>query len=292
LRSILDCVQNKIGESMKLLLALPALLASSGIAIAQSAPLTFEVSSIKPSSTDEQGKDFGIAPGGRLTMTNATLKEMILFAWQMQPFQISGAKGWIDSERYDLVAVPKNKAKEGETQLMLRVLLAERFGLIIHSETKEIPIYALVMAKRDGRLGPGLMEFKEGSCTEFDLVKAQTPPEQGQLPTVFCGRNLMGRNWIRGSGIPLADLANTLSRRFGRLVVDETGLTGKYDVNLQWTPDPSGAVPADGPKPPPFGDSGPDIFTAVTEQLGLKLESKKRPAEILVIDKAARPDGN
>jgi uncharacterized protein (TIGR03435 family) len=266
------------------------LLSATGLATAQTAAVPrFEVASVKPAATDERGSEISTAPNGRLTITNLTLRDMILYAWGIKPFQLSGARGWIESGRYDVVAKPETKPKDNEIKAMLRSLLAERFGLVVHKETTELPIYALVVAK-PGKLGPGLVEFKDGSCPEFDPAKPPPPPTPGKPPVLPCGRIRSGRTGIIGAGIRLADLIDRIAPLLGRTVVDETGLTGKYDINLQWPPPPVASSP-DAPTPARSEDGSP-VFNSMREQLGLKLEPNKGPVEILVIDKVAKPTEN
>jgi uncharacterized protein (TIGR03435 family) len=172
--------------------------------------------------------------------------------------------------------------------MMLRSLLAERFGLVVHTETKEEAIYALTVAK-PGKLGSGLVEFKAGSCQEFDPANPPTAPTPGKPAALPCGRMRSGRTGIVGVGVRLADLIDKISLLLGRTVVDQTGLTGKYDINLQWpSPPPSSS---DAPAPARSEDGSP-IFSALREQLGLKLESRKGPVEVLVIDRATKPTEN
>src|SRR5215467_5452578 len=154
------------------------LIAATGLATAQTAAAPkFEVATVKPAATDEKGSEISTAPNGQLTITNLPLKDIIQYAWGVKPFQLSGAKGWIESQRYDVIAKPEAKPKDNESKIMLRSLLAERFGLVVHNETKELPIYTLVVAK-PGKLGPGLAEFKTGSCREFDPANPPLSPSK------------------------------------------------------------------------------------------------------------------
>ena len=254
--------------------------------------LEFEVASIKPAAPDARGMYINTTGGGRVTVTNMSLKEMMVLAYRIQPFQISGGPPWFDSVRYDINAKPESAPKPGEIPLMLQSLLADRFQLVFHRETKEMPIYALVLARKDGKLGPKLVETKEGSCTTFD---PKNPPSGRPAPgTMFCGNQMMGRGNLRAASIPVANLAPMLSRMLGRTVIDKTGLTAKYDINVEWTPDEGqfASLPPDAPKPPPSDVTGPSIFTALQEQLGLKLESQKGPVEMFVVEKAEKPTEN
>jgi uncharacterized protein (TIGR03435 family) len=222
------------------------------------------------------------------------LKEMIVIAWRVQPFQISGGPVWLDSARYDVSAKSENTPNPGEIPLMLQALLADRFQLKIHRETKELPIYALLVAKKDGKLGPHLTESKEGSCTPIDPSKPPPPTEPGKPPKLGCGGMMMGPRGLTATSAPIANLIPMLSRFLGRTVVDKTGLTGKFDISLEWVPDESQAMQfaPDGPKSPSSDVTGPSIFTALQEQLGLKLESQKGPVETIVIDHAEKPSEN
>jgi len=248
------------------------------------APLTFEVASIKPSTPDAQGSGIQFMPGGGLRMTNIALKQMITFAYGVQDFQVLGGPGWITSERYDLLAKPDTSADAGDapinvgkmtdeqfktaqerTRARLQPLLAERFQLAIHRETKEQPVYALVVAKG----GSKLKETKGGR------------------------RIGMTRSKITSEGEPLPFLAQLLSNLLGRPVLDQTGIKGDFDFELSWTPDPgqsSGPPGLDASTPP--DPNGPSLFTAIQEQLGLRLESTKGPVETIIIDRAEKASEN
>jgi uncharacterized protein (TIGR03435 family) len=168
-------------------------------AVAQLSPeskapsLQFEVASVKPSAPDARGMFIRPGPGGGISITNMTLKELIVFAYRIQPFQISGGPSWISSVRYDVVAKPESRPSHNDNQLMLQALLADRFQLVTHQETKELPIYALVLARKDGKLGPGLVPAKEGGCQPPDPNKPPPPPQPGKPPTLGCGQQFLGR---------------------------------------------------------------------------------------------------
>ena len=254
----------------------------------------FEVASIKPSPPDARGMFIRPGPGGGVSITNMSLKEMIVLAWRVQPFQISGGPAWLDSVHYDVIAKPETRSAPLEIVSMLQALLEDRFQLAIRRETRELPIYALVLAKKDGKLGPGLRESKEGSCTPPDPNKPPPPLRLGERPTLGCGGMAMSMRSYTAVSVPVANLAPGLSRLLGRTVVDKTGLTGKFDVDVEWTPDQTQALqpPPGVPAPPTSGGEAPSIFTAFQEQLGLKFESQKGPVEILVIERAEKPSEN
>jgi len=262
----------------------------------------FEVASIKPNNSGDGRVMLQQQPGGRFTATNVPLRLLIRNAYQLQDFQIVGGPSWIGSERYDIVA----KAEDGtppETpsldrtgpsriQLMIRSLLAERFQLVVHDETRELPIYALIVARSDGKLGPDLHKSEVDCNAIFAAGRGRgmppppAPPQPGERPQ--CGIRIGMGNLAMG-GAPLSQFANSLAMFVGRTVQDKTSLPGSYDVNLTWTPDQMPQRPPGAPEAPPVDPNGPSIFTALQEQLGLKLDSQKGPVSVLVIDRVERP---
>lgn len=237
-------------------------------------PVTaFEVATIKPNTSGDGRIGIFIQPGGRFSATNVTVKMLIQNAYGVRDFQISGGPSWIGSERFDITAKLEDVTgplPPGSLGPALQGLLADRFQVKIHRESKELPIYALTAGKN----GPKL--------------KANT---EGKGPQIR-----MGRGQLTATKIPMTMLANQLAQQLGRSVVDKTGLAGDFDFELTWTPEvgqgggPFGPVPG-GPPPPP-DESGPSIFTAVQEQLGLRLESTRGPVETIVIDRLERPSEN
>jgi uncharacterized protein (TIGR03435 family) len=258
------------------------------VAFAQDKP-AFEVASIRPSSLS--------LPGGRvrrdpslLSIVNLTLKEMVIYAWGVEPFQVLGGPEWIDSARYDIRAKPDGVVQYHEAMLMMQSLLADRFQLTMHRETRELPGYALVLARKDGKLGPGIVEEKEGSCVVAGPNSVPGRPESGKP---LCRSIAMNPRSLRTFGFSLDALAKSLSEILGRHVVDQTGLIGTFNINLEWTPNESQALQLPpGVSAPPPPDSPVSIFTAIQEQLGLKLESRKGPVEVWVIDHAEKPSEN
>ena len=226
----------------------------------------FEVASIKANKTNER-MYYGLR-NGSLTVRNMTVKGMIQAAWGKRDFQVGGGPAWITSEGFDIEA----KAERGQraTQDMLKTLLASRFLLELHKETKEASVYSLVVAR-------GGLRMK--------LSAEQSDPEKG-------GPKEMGAGRIAGEGIPMYIVANLLSNMMGHAVINNTGLTGKYDVNLQAVPD-SLPMQADAADPPTQADALKDaIAEAVEKQLGLKMESIRAPEEVLVIDRVEHPSAN
>jgi uncharacterized protein (TIGR03435 family) len=258
----------------------------------------FEVASVKPGMSALKALPGGrirLTAGGTLNVANLTLKELIAHAWAVREFQVSGGPAWADSARYDIGAKPDHSAKWDEVMLMLQTLLVDRFQLATHRETKELPIYALVIARKDGKLGPGLTESKEGGCTKADPSKPFPLPEPGRPDARVCDTMRMSpRGFVRAVSVPLDSLAHTLADLLGRTVIDDTGLAGRFDISLEWTPDNIQAMqlPPEVPKPPPSDAPPVSIFAAIQERLGIKLESRKGPVEVIVIDRAERPSEN
>ena len=229
---------------------------------------------------------------GTFNADNYPVLGLIAGAYHVQPFQIAGAPGWIESTRYDIIAKPSvNPVKKpttresmemdkAEMDLMLQSLLEERFQLRLHRETKELPVYALTIAR-------GGLKLQPESCTEYDPNNPPPRPAPGQKRPDYCGNLSAGG---RGPTQKLDAFAITMTQFLGflpnytkRVVIDKTGFTGKFNAHLEFTPD-SAPAQADNP--------GPSLFTAIEEQLGMKLESTKGPVEILVIDHVERPSEN
>jgi len=256
---------------------LVALCCEPAIAQTDATP-KFEVASIKRSAADTES--FMLAhPGGRLDISRVTLKTLTAFAWRLQPFQVSGGPAWVRSEYFSIQA--KAIADPGEDRLLLMVqaLLAERFSLKLHFETKEAPVYFLVGGQPGKRLPIGLQVTTEGSCAR---VQNTVPPGPGA-----CGSVGFGVNHLEAHEISMARLAEVLSRVLDRKVIDKTGRPEKFNASLRWAPDEHQALPSnDAIALPP---DTPSIFTALREQLGLKLDPGKAPVELLVIDRAERP---
>jgi uncharacterized protein (TIGR03435 family) len=262
-----------------------------------SIPLYFEAASIKPSNpSNPPGQGIRRQPGGRFNTINAPVRMLITFAYQIQGYQLVGGPDWISSERYDIVAKmegdpPSVIPGSGADHMMLatRTLLGDRFKLAIHKETRELDIYALTMAKPGGKPGPKLIPARGGcSVEELAARRGAPPPDQGGPPPVVCGIQ-QGPGRIRFGNYPLSLFANGISGRVGRAVVDRTGLNGNWEFELEFQPEvPPGQLPP-GATPPPVDPDAPNFFTAIQEQLGLKLEATKGPVEVWVIDGVEKP---
>ncbi|HUE03092.1 MAG TPA: TIGR03435 family protein [Bryobacteraceae bacterium] len=270
---------------------------------ASTPPPAFEVVSIKPNHDSDRNVFIRMDPGGRFEAHNITVKFLLEEAYGIRDPQLSESPGWLDSEHYNIEAKPDDsvdasKLGRDERQAVLRAMLqgmlADRFKLVVHHETREQSEYALVVTKN----GP---KFHETTAPEIDPKTGPpgppAPPTPG-APVPRGGIRMMGRGDLTCSGIGLKQFADVLARQIGHVVVDQTGLKGLYDFTLKWTPDEGqgqmfrGAGGPPGDAPPPSDASGPTIFTALQEQLGLKLESQKGPVDTIVIDHVERPSEN
>lgn len=259
-------------------------------------PLGFDVASVKPTAGAD-GRALLQATPGRLVMTNLALRRLILIAYDVQDYQLAGAPGWIDSEHYDIQAkAESNPSVQQMEGPMLRRLLEERFRLAIHRETRQLPVYMLSV----GKTGPKLQSSKPGSCTPYAMNSPPPVTPQGAPRPVFCGFQRTPSEGLNRSldakGVTMAALATNLSRTYtaalGRNVIDGTGLTGAFDFHLTWAMDPPAAVPGAAGNTSPLDSTGPSIFVALQEQLGLRLESTKGSVEVLVIDRIQKPSDN
>jgi uncharacterized protein (TIGR03435 family) len=226
-----------------------ACLAMAVSAVAQGP--AFDVASVRPSQ--DTGKNMTIRrdPSAGITFGNASLKNLVLMAYNIQDYQLAGAQGWMQSDRYDVIAKAPADAKRSDTWKMLQTLLADRFQLAVRRETKEAPIYELIVS----RGGP-------------KFVEPARPP--GEADGSF--RTTNGHIKCIRAGMDM--LAFAMADVLGRRVVDKTGVAGKFDLTLDWAPE------------------GPTIFTALTEQLGLRLEVSRGLVDTVTIERAERPSAN
>jgi len=250
-----------------LLLTAVALASSTGSAQEPS----FDVATIKPTAPDDRSGRFLTMQGAhQLVVKGYTLKFMVAAAYNLPPRLIAGGPAWADSDRYDIVAAtPGDSRPTLDLQMaMLRTLLAERFKLAIHRESRELPVYELTVAKRGANLDPS------AATDQQPLLVNKVFPTHIELPA----RNAT-----------MAQFASMLQRSvLDRPVVDKTGLAGRYDFNLAWTPD---ETQFDGRLPPSLTTSGekPDLFSALEAQIGLKLDASRGSVEVVVIDSVDRP---
>jgi uncharacterized protein (TIGR03435 family) len=298
-------------------IALCGIMAATGGLLAQTTP-AFEVASVKPSVAPPTTA-FIQLQRGRVVIQGLPLRTILAWAYQLRPDdeRLVGAPDWIRTERFDIDA----KAPEGVIGLgtinpvgppspgllILRAILAERFELKMHTEVREMPVYALVNANSGGRLGPKLIRSTttEAECQRIGAdrlagrASGPPPPPGAPWPCAWLGF----RNRLLYSALPLEELASHLSGQMQRVVVDRTGLTGRFDFDFTWTPDQ--LPPPDAPERIVVGGTeinltsgvkidpnGAGLLTALREQLGLKLESTRAPVEVFVIDDVRRPTPN
>lgn len=272
--------------------------------------LSFDVASVKPSkSTGEPNSNFPLGPGdvyspngGYFSATNHSLFDYILFAYKITGYRmqalLSQLPGWVAAERFDIQARANGDPTKDQMRLMMQSLLADRFKLEIHSERRQVPAYGLFLLQ-PGKTGPLLRPHPEGAaCSTIPPSasdSAPPPASAAQFPAL-CGGILNmpssapGRFRIGARNVAFGVIATALSLSLGRPVLDETGLSGNFDFALEWTPEPEDRIP-------PVGDfqpdpSGPSLLEALKEQLGLRPQSQKSPADVIVVDHVERPSEN
>jgi len=260
------------------------LIATSSIALSQiqqsAVRPEFEVASVKPNVSGSTNFLMRPPAHGRFTATNVPLKLLIALAYQVRPSEISGGPAWIVSDKYDVNGkAADSNVNADQSRFMLQRMLEDRFKLMVHRETKEMPVYVLLPAKN----GLKVQAAKEGSC-----VESSNSPRTSTSPPI-CGSIILMTNGIAGRKMSMAQLANSLSGIVGPPVIDKTGYAGYFDFQLEFSRELTAvqanvATPAD--------TSEPSIFTALQEQLGMKLEATKGPVEVLVIDRAERASAN
>jgi uncharacterized protein (TIGR03435 family) len=247
---------------MKLLAIL--LIAAAWLAAQPAAVPSFEVASIRPASPD--ATDFGVdTDPGLLRVEAQTLRDMVRIAFGVNDSQVAGGPKWADSDRFDITGRANGPAGSKELLTMLQNLLADRFKLAIHRETKTAQGFALVVAK-------GGIKMQKSESTESNSTG--------------------GRGRIDAQGVSMSKFAERLNRAVRAPVEDATETPGGFNFTLTWSPDDPSTKPL-APDRPAVGDSNaPSVFTALQEQLGLKLESRKVTMEVIVIDRAEKPDDN
>ena len=248
----------------------------------------FDVASVRPNA-NAGGEAYVQVIPGRLRMQNIAARMLIQLAYGVEAYQVSGGPSWITSDRFDIEAKaegnPSTQQMEGP---MLLSLLEDRFELAVHRETKQMPVYEIRQLNKNGKMQPSTA----GSCIPY-RPDAPPPPvaDPGQPRSNFCDYPHLGRQGrnrtLDGKGISIADMAKALARaELRRPVIDRTDLTGTFDVHIEWTPNS------------PIGPDGPEsseslsIFTALREQLGLRIDSSRAPSEVIVVDWIEKPAGN
>ena len=239
-----------------------ALAPTPGRAQQPAAAPAFEAATIRPNTSGDTARAFRVEPGGNVRAINVTVRHVMWNAYGVQDFQIIGGPSWAGTDRYDILARTAGNPRPEEMRPMLRALLAERFKLKVQQTTRDLPIYALVMARADARPGPKLRPA-EGQCAT------------GGGPG--CGA-VVGAGTLRSRGLTMTRLAGELTGQVGQPVRDLTGLAGAFELELDWAPD--------------FQADGASLFTALQEQLGLKLESGVGPVDVVVLESVERPIDN
>jgi uncharacterized protein (TIGR03435 family) len=260
------------------------LLALSAAALTAQAPLSFEVASVKPNKSGTTQANIGMPPNG-VNLVNMPLRGIIQLFFQInQPSKLIGIPDWTATERYDISARAAGPITADERRLMMQALLADRFKLVARRDKREVSVLALMLARNDGKLGQKLVESK--GCIAPGNAAAQGAEPAG-APMPICGPKTGGPGRLLLVGTTMPQFTSLLALLLPGTVVDKTGLTGRYDIDLTYTPDR--AIPAGVDIPgAPADPNGPSIYTALKEQLGLKLESQKDLEDVLVIDHVER----
>ena len=264
------------------------------MSVAQNAPSAFEVASIKPSPSSVRGATTMMWPPGRFMATNVSVSDLVAFAYSaanrppLLKEQIIGGPSWTETDRFEIQARREGESNRETTQVMVRSLLADRFQLKTHDETRESPVFNLTVLK-DG------LKMKTSADQGAANRQAAPPAAAGQgqrrgAPNLAPARGAYGTmstsegTTLKGNAVPISVLVDMLHGPAGRAVVDKTGLSGLFDFELKFT----SVAPAPA-QDPAAGALGPSLFTAIQEQLGLKLESARGPGRFLVIDRVERP---
>jgi uncharacterized protein (TIGR03435 family) len=289
---------------MMLTIAVVSALTVAGLAQQRSPSPAFEVVSVKPNQSGDSGSQLRVEPGGRVTWTNTTLSAMVNAAYQRFQWdsrEIVGGPDWFDKARFDVIAqapggLPRPDADGFPSRLlaMLRAVLADRFRLVAHWETREGPVYNLVLDRADRRLGPKLVPAAVDCAKVADATLAGTPPPPRPGRGRECNFSFTTEaqaGSLQGNAVTMAVLGRFLTAQgVEREVVDRTGLSGTFDIDLLHLPEHSvGGIPPDQLALDPRFQGRPRLVTALREQLGLKLEPSRAPVEVLVIDSIERP---
>jgi uncharacterized protein (TIGR03435 family) len=246
----------------------------------------FEVVSIKPFDPSGGVTTRSGTTGSRYDFLGLPLRWLVAQAFRAPLDRVVGLPEWTESERYAIAGTIPDGVPGSALPVLMTNLLKDRFRMVAHTETREMPVYNLVLARSDKRLGPSLKETS-AECRAAMEASLAAPQRGASPPTVAAACQPMGLNigFLSQGGIDMATLTLSLINMVGRPVIDRTGLTGRYDFTLKWTPAPG----TGGPSGPPLDPDAPSVFTAVQEQLGLKLENARGPVEVVVIDRLEKP---
>ena len=283
-----------------LLLGIVALSAQTPSAPVSPASPTFDVASIRPNLSGSPSYNINAMPNGRLVAANVSVRRLIVRAHGLDESQLIGGPDWLDAEHFDIDARVESVPPAGPEALMamLRTLLADRFALRLHAETRKLPAYLLTLARKDGRLGTGIRPT-EADCSVTPPVTASDVLTSGKNGWPPCGMSSLSpltsvsgggvtiSSRVRRAGIDMKGLAAILQNEVARPVVDRTGLTGQFDVEYSYV-----VRRAPNQTQPEFASVAPTIFVALKEQLGLQLESQRVEVPVMVVDSVQRPTEN
>ena len=267
---------------------------------------SFDVVSVKPNRTDQGIPLVVFQPGGRMIAGNVVVRQVILVAYGLDDIQIVNAPDWTATERFAIEARTSDATPTDTIRMMLRTMLAERFGFVAHTERRELPMLALTMARSDKRPGPKL-RASGPECAPIKppegvpMPPPPPPPPAGNAAPMRiilprdeplrrrCGA-MLAPGWFSARSITMQELTGPLTQLMRRPVVDETGLTGEFDLDVFFQPEgPAGALV--GP-PPAASSDAPGLTTALQDDLGLKLDARRGPVDVLVVDRIERPTEN
>ena len=287
---------------MRSLVIALSLTSAFGVIAAEQVPgrpeRVFEAVSIRPRDPNAE-RVFPPPPSpNRFVRTNTTVRSLMTFAFDLLPVQIIDGPAWIDADRYEVTAVASAVVAPRQMRVLVQGMLEDRFSLRTHRGTRELPVFTLTVARRDGGLGPAVRTSNVDCPAVRSAVAAGNPSPASADVTLRCTGARFGitrgvfRREYRGES--MAQFAQTLAADAGRVVIDRTGLSGTFDFEFAVGAEHLPGLPSPPPEflAPPGQDTGPGLDTALREQLGLKLESGRAPIEVLVIDSVERPTPN
>jgi uncharacterized protein (TIGR03435 family) len=270
-------------------------------------PPSFDVVSIKPNRTNQGIPVVMFQPGGRMIAGNVVIRQVILVAYGLEDVQLVNAPDWVATERFVIEARTNDATPSDTIRLMLRTMLADRFGFAAHTERRELPMLALTMARSDKRPGPKL-RASGPECAPLrppEGVPMPPPPPPppagnagGQVRIILprdeplrrrCGA-MVAPGWLAARSITMQEFTSPLTQLMRRRVIDETGLNGEFDLDVIFQPEGLGGVLVGAP--PSFTADAPGLTTALQDELGLRLESRRGPVDVLVVDRLERPTEN
>jgi len=261
--------------------------ATASLAAQAPASPAFDVASVKPNRSVNQETASFVQPGGRYTATNVTVRMLVKAAYGLHDDQLIGGPEWVKTDRFDISAKAEGystpSAFRDAARLMLRPLLASRFKLVLREERRDLPVYVLTFASANRMPGPLIRPTNPADCDSVPKTPAAARDAVEPATPLLCGAEIYRAGHLEARGMALSFFALNLSRWTDRVVVDETGLDGKFDWDLQWVPeDQSSANPA--------AFAGPSLVDALREQAGLKFETARRRVVVRIIEHIEPPD--